>query len=146
MEKRQIRNVAVVFTAGAIGGFITAVVATIFTASGIVAATGSGLELPTHSIWFVDPPTNYRLIVWGGLFGLLFLFPFVKNMVWWHWGIVVSLAAGISPLVIVFPLKFGSAMFLGLALGWPTIPWVLFFNFFYGIPTAYIIHRVGLER
>ena len=141
----NLRNLSVVFTGGAIGGFFTALAVYIFVTTGIVASLGSAIQLEYHPIWFIDPPFNYRLMVWGGFFGILFLLPFARKMVWWHWGLIVGGIAGSASLFVMFPIKYGMDMFAGMPLGPGTVPWIIFFNLFYGIPTAYFVKRVGLE-
>jgi hypothetical protein len=197
----MLRNIAIVFTGGAIGGFVTTLVATLIPATGIVEATGSKAAIPMHPMWILSPPDNYRLMVWGGLFGLFFLVPTVKNWnwvtwiiivavlagpyalvtlfwaqsegtmlaampgpwigvllylallvvlpiwrhtQWWVYGLIIGVVAGSSSLFIMFPIAFGGEMFAGMPLGPGTIPWVIFFNLFYGVSAAYFVMRAKL--
>ena len=199
--ERMLRNIAIVFTGGAIGGFFTIVAATLIPATGIVAMTGSNAAIPVHEGWLFDPVANYRLMVWGGFFGLFFLLPLyktwdwkkwapivvvvvgpfvvyllfmasagdaafssspirvivvllyfagimalplVRNTQWWVYGLIIGVVAGCSSLFIMFPIKFGGEMFGGAPLGPGTIPWVIVFNLFYGIATAYFVNKAKL--
>lgn len=201
MEK-LLRNIAIAFTGGAIGGFVTILAATLIPATGIVEATGSGARIPLHDMWIISPPDAYRLMVWGGFFGLLFLVPtfkkltivqwivvvaivagpyalvalfgvrlddgsmlissplgligvivflallvgvpWVMNRIWWHYGLYVGVIAGCASLFIMFPIKLGAAMIGGMAAGPTTIPWVIIFNLFFGVSTAYFVKRAKL--
>lgn len=98
MNKTLLRNIAVVFTGGAIGGLVTTIVATLIPMTGLVAATGSKAALPPHEMWLFDPVTNYRLMVWGGLFGLFFLLGTFRNWNWMYW--VVAVVVILGPYVI----------------------------------------------
>jgi len=92
MEK-TLRNIAICFTAGAVGGWATVLVATLIPATGIVEATGSHAHIEMHPMWILNPLDTYRLMVWGGLFGLFFLLTVVKQLDWKVWvGLVVVLA------------------------------------------------------
>jgi hypothetical protein len=92
MEK-TLRNIAICFTAGAVGGWATTLVATLIPATGIVEATGSHAHIEMHPMWILSPVDTYRLMVWGGLFGLFFLLTAVKKLDWKIWiGLVVILA------------------------------------------------------
>ena len=202
MEK-ALRNIAICFTAGAVGGWFTVLVATLIPATGIVEATGSHAKIDMHPMWILDPVSTYRLMVWGGLFGLFFLLTAVKTwdwkiwiglvvvlggpyalytllgvkaedgvalmsspvalivvllyllllMVtplwrdrpWWLFGLVVGVIAGTSSLFIMFPIKMGAGMFGGMMAGPGTIPWVIIFNLFYGVSSAYFILRAKLN-
>ena len=101
MEK-ILRNVSIAFTGGAIGGFVTTLVATLIPATGIVAATGSNAAIPMNEMWVLNPPDTYRLMVWGGLFGLFFLVPAVKQWNWVTWIVLVAILAGPYALVTLF--------------------------------------------
>jgi hypothetical protein len=199
---KLLRNIAIVFTGGAIGGLVTIIVATLLPATGIVEATGSHARIPMHDMWVINPVDTYRLMVWGGIFGLLFMVSTLKNLsfakwiiivaivagpyalatlfgvslddgsklitsplgligvivflallvgipqvmrrVWWQYGLYVGVIAGCASLFIMFPLKLGAAMIGGMAAGPTTIPWVIIFNLFYGVSTAYFIMRAKL--
>jgi len=201
MEK-LLRNIAIVFTGGAIGGLVTVIVATLIPATGIVEATGSHARIPMHDMWIISPPDTYRLMVWGGLFGLFFLLSTVKkwnwvpwivivavlagpyslvvlfgvhgddgmmlgaspvvwivvlaylallvvlpiwrNRQWWVFGLIIGVVAGASSLFIMFPIKMGPPMFGGMAAGPGTVPWVIIFNLFYGVSSAYFVMRAKL--
>jgi len=103
--ERTLRNIAICFTAGAVGGFFTTLAATIIPATGIVEATGSHAKIDMHPMWILSPPDNYRLMVWGGLFGLFFLLTAVKKWDWKVWIGLVVILAGPYALYTLFGVK-----------------------------------------
>ena len=100
--ERMLRNIAIVFTGGAIGGFFTTVAATLIPATGIVALTGSQAKIAVHEGWLLDPVANYRLMVWGGFFGLFFLFPLFKTWDWKKWAPIVLVVVGPYLVYLLF--------------------------------------------
>lgn len=132
MEK-LLRNIAIVFTGGAIGGFVTTVAATLIPATGIVEATGSHAHIPMHPMWVISPPDNYRLMVWGGLFGLFFLVPTVKNWNWVYWIILVAVLAGPYALVTLFGVHSEDGMMLA-ASPWALILVILYMALLFVLP------------
>ena len=100
--ERMLRNIAIVFTGGAIGGFFTTVAATLIPATGIVALTGSQAKIAVHEGWLLDPVANYRLMVWGGFFGLFFLLPLFKTWDWKKWAPLVLVVVGPYLVYLLF--------------------------------------------
>jgi len=91
----------------------------------------------------LTPQWLYGRIVWGGLWGILFLIPLLQQ----HHvirGLVWSLGPTIIQLVIVFPAK-ANAGLLGLDLGVLTPLFVVFFNAVWGVTAAYWLWLVGRE-
>lgn len=75
---------------------------------------------------------------------LLLVLPIWRSRPWWVFGLIIGVVAGASSLFIMFPIKHGAAMFAGMALGPGTVPWVIIFNLFFGLSTAYFIKRAKL--
>ena len=85
-------------------------------------------------VWCDDRPSFslawlYPRIVWGGLWGLLFLLPVMKNR-FLSRGLLFSLGPTLVQLFIVFPMKAHKGV-MGLTLGTLT-PAFIFFIMSYG--------------
>ncbi|MBF2028518.1 MAG: hypothetical protein IGS48_17435 [Oscillatoriales cyanobacterium C42_A2020_001] len=90
------------------------------------------------------PAWLYPRIVWGGLWGFLFLLslPFLARKSAWIQGLVLSLVPSLVQLLLVFPVKDGKG-FLGLGLGLLTPLFVLLFNAVWGVGTAFLLHWIN---
>jgi len=82
----------------------------------------------------LSPAWLYPRIVWGGLWGFLFLLPF-KNTGLLLKGSILSLIPTAAQLFIVFPYQANKGM-AGLELGLLTPLVVVVFNWVWGIVTA----------
>jgi hypothetical protein len=111
------------FGAGAFGAFILALVAGVLNALRIQELIGLPPP-PTPESYL---PILYRAIVWGGIWGLLFVVP-VLNRAWWLKGMIIGTLATLAillyfnPGVTTPPMRLGYAFFLngivyGLAAG-----------------------------
>jgi hypothetical protein len=83
----------------------------------------------------------YPRLVWGGIWGVLFLLPIFRNRTV-RQGLFFSLGPSIVQLFMVFPYHANKGM-LGLDLGRLTPLFVLFFNAVWGITTAIWLRWVG---
>lgn len=83
----------------------------------------------------------YPRIVWGGLWGFLFMLPFMRGR-WWLRGIVLSLAPSAFQLLYVFPHETGRGLF-GLGLGALTPAFVLAANAIWGLSAAWLLRMTG---
>jgi hypothetical protein len=122
-----VRAVSLTFAAGSVGGFIKAACAWGFGHLGINAALGVKMA-PAWTPLFI-----YQHVVWGGIWGLVFLAPARRLSVVWQ-GLIFSLPMSLIQLFLMFPDQ-GSGM-LGLNLGRLTPGLVLFFGFIWGWATA----------
>jgi hypothetical protein len=77
----------------------------------------------------------YPRIVWGGIWGVLFLLPLTARSAL-KTGLILSLGPSLAQLFVVFPYKAGKGM-MGLELGTMTPLLVLFFNAFWGVAAAF---------
>jgi hypothetical protein len=122
------KDLTMVFSAGCLGGLTNSLAVWIFGAIGITAVFGVGIAPSLTPAWL------YPRIVWGGLWGLLFLLPVLKGSCYLR-GLVYSLGPSIVMLFIVFPLKAGKGV-MGLDLGAMTPVFVLIFNAVWGLTAA----------
>ncbi len=97
--------------------------------SGITAVLGINIAVQFSAAWLCPR------IVWGGLWGLIFLIPlFADSPV--KRGVVYSIAPILVQLFIVFPFKQGKGI-MGLDLGSLTPLLVICANLVWGIVTSY---------
>lgn len=122
------RTLSLVFAAGCVGALANSLVVWLFGDLGINGALGVSIAPKLTPAWL------YPRIVWGGIWGLLFLLPILRNSILVR-GFVYSLGPTLVMLFVVFPLKAKKGM-LGLDLGSLTPVMVLFFNAVWGVSAA----------
>jgi hypothetical protein len=118
-------KLSLAYAAGTVGGLANGLVVWLFGYLGITAVMGVRIA-PALTAEML-----YPRLVWGGLWGFLFLLPFLETSPVLR-GIVFSIAPSLVQLFIVFPSKIPDGM-LGLPLGAATPLFVLFFNIVWGI-------------
>jgi hypothetical protein len=125
------RRFSVIFSAGAIGGLVNSIAVWAFGQAGITKALGVAIAPAITPQWL------YPRIVWGGIWGFIFLLPILENSPFLQ-GIFFSLGPTLVQLFLVFPMKAhkGTA---GLALGSLTPLFVVIFNVIWGVVAAYWI-------
>jgi hypothetical protein len=122
------RKILLCFAAGNVGALAASLVTWLAGAYGINAALGVALAPGLSLHWL------YPRLVWGGLWGLLFLVawrdsrPLVK-------GLMLSLFPSALQLLYWYPFQLHQG-FLGLELGVLTPLLILFFNAIWGLVTA----------
>jgi len=121
------QRITVSFGAGCLGGLINSLALWIFGQAGITAHFGVKLTPSLSPQWL------YPRLVWGGVWGFLFLLPLLRNDTLLQ-GLLLSLVPTIVQLFFIFP-EAGKGM-LGLQLGQLTPVFVLFFNAVWGVTTA----------
>jgi len=121
-------KLTILFSSGCVGGIINSLVVWFLGARGVTAALGVKIAPDLTPAWL------YPRIVWGGIWGFLFLLPFLKKSLFWR-GVLFSLGPTIAQLFVVFPAKASSGM-MGLGLGNLTPLFVLFFNAVWGVSAA----------
>jgi len=75
--------------------------------------------------------------VWGGLWGLVFVLPFMNTKLITK-GAIISIFPTFVQLLVVFPLKANKGYF-GMDLGMYTPVFVVFFNLVWGIVASLAI-------
>jgi hypothetical protein len=124
----SVKEVSLTYAAGALGGLANGLVIWLFGLVGINQLLGVALapQLAT--------PFIYNKLVWGGIWGWLFLLPFPR-LTYPSRGLIYSLAPSLVQIFIVFPLAAHKGVG-GIELGYLTPLFVLFFNAVWGLVTA----------
>ncbi len=133
--KKFITELSHCFTAGAVGALINSLVVWFFGWKGITASMGVHMAPPLSAGWL------YPRIVWGGMWGMLFLFPVGGGSVIVK-GLVMSFGPTIATLLYFFPFQQGKG-FLGFELGTLTPVFVIFFNLVWGLAAGIWLKTVG---
>jgi len=125
------KKLLIFFAAGCIGALANSLTVWFFGDLGITSSMGVSVAPSLTPDWL------YPRIVWGGLWGLLFILPMLQSKPLLK-GALLSLFPTIVQLFVIFPYKtrFGIA---GLELGMLTPLFVLFFNWVWGVVTALTI-------
>ena len=118
------RKISSGFTGGAIGAFIDSFNIWLLGKAGVTSLLGVSMQPHFTTKWL------YPRLVWGGLWGLLFLLPFSKRHII-NKGLIISLAPSAIMLFIVFP-NMGKGTF-GTGFGTLTPVLVVLLNFIWGI-------------
>lgn len=125
------KKILVYFAAGCLGGLANSLAVWAFGAYGITHQFGVAIA-PT-----LTPAWLYPRIVWGGIWGFVFLLPFLNSKLITK-GAIISIFPTLVQLLVVFPLKAHKGYF-GLDLGMYTPAFVVFFNLVWGIVAALAI-------
>jgi hypothetical protein len=123
--KLSLKNLSLVFAAGLWGALLNSLAVWLFGRLGIAPALGVHIAPP------LTPAFLYPRLVWGGLWGLLFLVPMGRLSLPVR-GLIFSLGPSLAQLFWVFPLKAHQGV-LGLHLGLLTPVFVLFYNAVWGV-------------
>lgn len=121
----SVKNISLVFVAGCLGGLANAVFVWLFGAIGLTGALGVKLA-PTFTA-----PWLYQRLVWGGLWGWLFLLP-LTGLSYPVRGLIYGLGPTLVQYFLVFPYQAHKGL-LGLQLGYLTPGLVLFYNAVWGV-------------
>jgi hypothetical protein len=122
------KKLSLVFAAGSLGGLFNSLAVWIFGVIGITSALGVKIAPSLSASWL------YPRLVWGGIWGLLFLFPLMQERYLYR-GLIFSLGPTVVQLFIVFPIK-ASKGIMGLDLGLLTPLLVFVFNAIWGLAAA----------
>lgn len=128
MNERLIQ-VSLVFAAGCLGGLANSVA---IWGMGKTGITGK-MSVQITPSWM--PAWLYPKIVWGGLWGFLFLLPYLRESILLR-GVLYSLGPTLVVLFIVFPLQAKKGV-LGLQLGALTPLFALIVNAVWGVTAAW---------
>ena len=124
MFVKPLRKILLALACGSMGGLANSIVLWIFGYLSITTFLGVTLAPDFTPAWL------YPRLVWGGIWGLLFLLPlFAKN--YFIQGLVLSLFPSLIQLFVVFPNS--GQGYLGFGLGVLTLIFVLIFNAVWGV-------------
>jgi hypothetical protein len=122
------KYVLICFAAGCLGALANSITIWLFGDLGISKQLGVAIAPHISAGWL------YPRIVWGGLWGFLFLLPLLRAKPMLQ-GFVLSLAPTAMQLFYVFPVQAHKGIG-GLELGLLTPLLVVFFNWVWGAVTA----------
>ncbi len=125
------KKLLIFFAAGSVGALANSLTVWAFGYYGITASLGVAIAPPLSPDWL------YPRIVWGGLWGLLFILPILQSKLLLK-GAVLSLFPTAVQLFVVFPMMAHKGM-AGLDVGLLTPLFVIFFNWIWGVSTALAI-------
>jgi len=135
--RKILRILALSFSAGCIGGLTNSLVVWLSGVLGITVALGVSIAPNLTPDWL------YPRIVWGGLWGFLFIAPLLKNSPYLR-GLMFSLGPTVIQLFFIFPFVANKEL-LGLGLGTLTPVFVVFFNAVWGIVAAILLTKIENE-
>ena len=130
-----VRNVSLVFAAGVLGALLNSLAVWAFGEFGISAALGVKIAPK------LTPAFLYPRLVWGGIWGVLFLLPLLQRSIWSR-GFIYSLGPTLVQLFVVFPIKANKGV-MGLELGMLTPLLVVVFNAIWGWTAAIWLRWAG---
>lgn len=119
------------FAAGSAGALANSLTVWLFGDLGITRFIGVSISPGLSAEWL------YPRIVWGGLWGLLFMLPMLNSRLYAK-GSILSLFPTAVQLFVVYPFVVHKG-FAGVKLGLYTPVCVLFFNWVWGVVTAVMI-------
>ena len=122
------KKILVCFAAGCLGALINSLFAWQAGELGLTRWAGVSIA-PSLTVGWL-----YPRIVWGGLWGMMFVLPFLKSRFLIK-GTLISLAPTAAQLLFFFPYKSAHGLF-GLNLGMWTPVYVLAANWVWGVVTA----------
>ena len=125
------KNLLICFSAGCLGALVNSLVAWQFGQQGIAQWLGVSIVPDLTPAWL------YPRIVWGGIWGLMFILP-LFNARFLFKGSLLSLVPTAVQLFYLFPHVADKGM-AGMDLGMWTPLLVLFYNWIWGITTAVTI-------
>jgi len=128
------RQLSLVFAAGAVGALANSVAVWAAGASGLTHAIGVRIAPELSPAWL------YPRVVWGGLWGLLFLLPLASQR-WVAQGLALGLFPTLAQLFVFFPRAGVDA--LGTKLGALTPLVVIAANAIWGLAASAWLRATG---
>jgi hypothetical protein len=125
------KKLLICFAAGCLGALANSLTVWAFGEYGISKQLGVAIAPALTTGWL------YPRIVWGGIWGFLFMIPFMDTRLIFK-GALISVFPTLVQLLVIFPLQ-AKKGYLGLALGNYTPVLVTFFNLIWGVATALAI-------
>jgi hypothetical protein len=125
----SLKNISLAFVAGALGGLANSVCVWLGGAVGLTGALGVKIAPAFSATWL------YPRLVWGGIWGWLFLLP-LGGLSFPVRGLIFSLGPSLGQLLVVFPYQAHKGV-LGLQLGLLTPAFVLLYNVVWGVAAGW---------
>lgn len=125
------KTMMICFSAGCLGALANSLVVWQFGEVGIARWAGVSIAPALTPGWL------YPRIVWGGIWGLLFVLPFLKTRFVFK-GTLLSLLPTAVQLFYIFPHKANNGL-AGMSLGMWTPGFVLVYNWVWGLVAAAFI-------
>ncbi len=126
--KKLAKRLTVVFSAGCFGGLVNSLTFWLLEVHGVIEALGVKMTPRLTAPWL------YPRVVWGGLWGFLFVLPLLRGSYLLR-GIVLSAGPSLVQLFVLFPTITRKGL-MGLDLGYMTPVLVVFLNAVWGICTV----------
>ncbi len=131
--KEMFRSLSVCFAAGVAGGLANAIFVWAAGAFGLTALLGVAIAPAWTAPWL------YQRLVWGGIWGFLFLLPVLDRRMVLR-GLLYGLPPSAVQLAVIFPNVLGKGMW-GLDLGALTPVVVLVANTVWGLAASWWVRR-----
>ena len=125
------KKLLIFFAAGCLGALANSITVWLFGKFGITSSFGVSIAPSLTPAWL------YPRLVWGGIWGLLFILPIFQSKLLVK-GTILSLFPTAVQLFVVFPIQAHKGI-AGIELGLFTPVLVIFFNWVWGVTTAIAI-------
>jgi hypothetical protein len=122
------KKLLICFAAGSLGGLVMSFAIWAAGHFGITASLGVRISPALTLTWL------YQIIVWGGLWGFLFIIP-ILGLKAFSRGTLISLLPTLVQLFYIFPYRTGNGM-AGIELGLLTPVFVLVYYWIWGVVTS----------
>ncbi len=129
MNEELLRSLSLTFSAGCVGGLANGAAVWLSGKLGISKRMGVKIEPAWTPAWL------YPRIVWGGLWGFLFMLPYFQGSILLQ-GFLYSLAPTAVVLFVVFPYQLKKGM-MGQELGGLTPLFALIVNAVWGVTAVW---------
>jgi hypothetical protein len=136
--RSTLARLSICFAGGCVGGLANSLA--VWGAGAAQLTTRLGVQLaPAFTYDWL-----YHRLMWGGIWGLLFLLPMLRRRSVLGRGVIISLAPTLAQLFYFFPYHTQRG-WLGLQLGQLTPFFVLLFNAVWGLAAAWWVRRAGVH-
>jgi hypothetical protein len=125
------RRLLICFAAGCLGALANSITVWLFGDLGIAKTLNVSIAPALTPAWL------YPRIVWGGIWGFMFLLPLMNSRPFSK-GVFLSVFPTLVQLLLIFPLRANKG-YLGLELGLLTPVFVIFYNMVWGVVTSLAI-------
>lgn len=129
----QLRKLSAGFSSGVVGALVFSVLYWLSIHFSLTNQMGIFLTVPGS--WRNILAALYPCLVWGGIFGLLFLLPWLPKY-WWVRGVLFSLIPTVIMLIYYIPQVMDGGMF-GVSLGKYTFAFFVAMNAIWGLVASF---------